>query len=327
MFLKLNNFLKSFFTLNKGEQKGIVVLFVLVFVVAVLNMLLPFFIENDKSGFSDYKNEIAVFRKERGLFQDSVEIKKRQKKGDLTKEEALLIIKPFVFDPNTLDEQAWLKMGFSPRQYQSINNYLSKGGRFRKPVDLKKMYCISQAEFDLVEPFIVIEGQTETGAIKRKRKTKTKSVNEYYKKTNKPKVIYIITELNSADSANLVSNLKLYPSIASRVVKYKNKLGGFYKKEQLLEVYKFPKTYFNKIKSYLEVDSSKIEMMNINSIAFKQLLKHPYFDYETTKLIFNKKPKKGKMYYSGFQELKDLTGINDSIAERIKHYLYFGSPK
>ncbi len=290
---------------------------------------MPYFIDNGETDFSKFKEEIDIFRQQRNVFQDSLEIRKKQSKGGLTEEEAAMVLKPFSFNPNTLDEQGWLKMGFTSRQFQSINNYLSKGGKFRKPKDLKKMYCISEVEFEIVEPFIVIEESVEKGVDSRERRNKTQSgKKDYSKKTNKREVVkYVQLELNSADSAKLVGNLKLYPSIASRVIKYKMKLGGFYKKEQLLDVYNFPKGYYQKIEAFIEVDSSLINKINVNSIAFKQLLKHPYFDYETVKIIFNNKPKKGKMYYSGFQELSELTGINDSIAERIKHYLYFGSPK
>ena len=327
LFNKLKNFLNPFFTLNKGEQKGIVLLLVLIVLVLIYNLTMPFFIDKGETDFSEFKEEIDIFRQQRSVFQDSVEINKRQNRGELTEEDAKMIIEPFNFDPNTLDEKGWLKMGFTSRQFQSIENYLNKGGKFRQPKDLNKMYCISEVEFDIVESYIVIEKLTEKAKVKGRKKTKTFG-KDVYKKTNNPKVVkFLKTELNSADSANLVNNLNLYPSIASRVIKYKKKLGGFYEKEQLLEVYKFPEGYYKKIEAFIEVDSSLISKTNVNSVEFKQLLKHPYFDYETVKLVFNNKPKKGKMYYSGFQELKELTGINDSIAERIKHYLYFGSPK
>jgi DNA uptake protein ComE-like DNA-binding protein len=289
---------------------------------------MPVFVDVGETDYTEFKKEITIFRQQRSIYQDSVGIKKKQNRGGLSKEDAAKILKPFNFDPNTLDENGWLKMGFTSRQFQSIENYLSKGGKFRKPKDLNKMYCISEVEFAIVEPFIVIEEPIEKAAVSRKSKNKTRSnKTTSLKETSKPKVEYTTTELNSADSAKLVGNLKLYPSNASRVIKYKNELGGFYKKEQLLEVYNFPEGYYRKIEVFIEVDSSLVNRINVNSISFKKLLKHPYFNYETTKLIFNNKPKKGKMYYSGFQELKELTGINDSIAERIKHYLYFGSPK
>jgi len=310
--------LKSFFTLNKSEQQGIVVLLGLILIVIVTNLFLPFFFRDDGTDFEKFKNEIEVFRKYRTEFNDSVKLKKKQAKGQLTLEEAKIILNPFRFDPNTLDKESWLRMGFLPKQYKSINNYLKKGGWFAKRSDLKKIYSISNVEFDVIQDSIKIEklSRETVKAVKTKKAVTKKKVNKY-----------AITELNSSDSATLVTNLLLYPNIASRVIKYRNSLGGFYDKSQLLEVYKFPESYYNRIEKYTEVNDSLIDRIDVNNVSFKQLLAHPYFDYNTVKSIFNNKPKKGKMYYSDLEELVELCGINDSLAPRIKHYLYFAPPK
>jgi DNA uptake protein ComE-like DNA-binding protein len=318
LFDKLKYYLKSFFTLNKNEQQGIVVLLFLILLVIIVNLFLPLFINKKETDFREYKNEIADFRKSRTDFNDSVSRKKEQAVGKLTLEEAQKVLHPFEFDPNTLDKEGWLLMGCLPKQYKQINNYLKKGGRFSKASDLKKIYGISDVEFDVVKDSIVIEGQDKIVA------GKVKNVNTPTKRTfNK----YSVTELNSCDSAALVNNLQLYPNIAARIIKYRNSLGGFYQKRQLLEVYKFPESYYNKIEKYILVNDSLIEKIDINNVSFKKLLRHPYFDYETVKSIFNNKPKKGRLYYSDFEEMVALCGINDSLSPQMEHYLYFAPPK
>ena len=318
LFDKLKYYLKSFFTLNKSEQQGIVVLLVLILMVIIINLFLPCFISDNKSDFEDYKNEIEVFRKYRDEFNDSVRLRTKQAKGQLTLEEAQKLLNPYKFDPNTLDEDGWLRMGFLPKQYKRITNYLEKGGKFSKSSDLQKIYGISDVEFDVIQDSIVLDKQSKTTPGKAKIK-KANTKNKTYK--------YTVTELNSSDSVNLVSNLQLYPNIVSRVIKYRNSLGGFYKNSQLLEVYKFPEPYYRKIEKYVLVNDSLIERIDLNNVSFKQLLRHPYFDYATVKSIFNNKPKKGRMYYSDFDEMVRLCGINDSLALRMKHYLYFAPPK
>jgi len=318
LFDKLKYYLKSFFTLNKSEQQGIVVLLVLVLMVITVNLFLPYFIKDNESDFEEYKNEIEVFRKYRTDFNDSVKLRKKQANGQLTLEEAQKLLSPFKFDPNTLDEEGWLRMGFLPKQYKRINNYLEKGGGFSKGSDLQKIYGISDVEFEVIQDSIVIEEQDKTTLSKVKVK-KASTKNKIYK--------YTVTELNSSDSVTLVDNLQLYPNIVSRVIKYRNSLGGFYQKSQLLEVYKFPESYYHKIEKYILVNDSLIERIDLNNVSFKNLLRHPYFDYPTVKSVFNNKPKSGRMYYSDFEEMVRLCGINDSLAPRIEHYLYFAPPK
>lgn len=291
---------------------------------------MPFFFSKSETDFSDFKKEIKQFREQRGFYYDSISISKKQSKGELTKEEAVRIIKPFKFDPNTLSEDGWLEMGFTIKQFQVINNYRGKGGHFKTSKDVKKMYCISDVEFEIIEAFIKIDKPTKVVINKGSERNKSVRKTEYkrnVKSSNEKIFEYSITELNSTDSAMLVANLGIKPWLAIRVIKYRNMLGGYYDKAQLLEVYGFSEKYFQRIDTFIEVDSLQIKRINVNNVSFKQLLKHPYFDYETTKLIFNSKPKQGITYYLDYYDFKQKTGISDSLSVKIRHYLYFGSPK
>ena len=46
----------------------------------------------------------------------------------------------FYFDPNTLSKDGWQKLGIRDKTIKTIQNYLSKGGHFRKPEDLQRVY-------------------------------------------------------------------------------------------------------------------------------------------------------------------------------------------
>lgn len=208
-------------------------------------------------------------------------------------------------------------MGFSNKQYRTIKKYLDKGGKFRSKEDFRNIYCISDAEYQVVEPYLIIEKEPIKEGVKVSKPVKTKDVT-------KSQPNFVLTEINSADSILFADNLAIKPYLINRIIKYRNLLGGYYCPDQLMEVYGFPEYYLERIKPWLAADTTSIKKIYINEVEFKKLLKHPYFDYQTTKLIFNNKPKKG---YEDFSDLKEKTSINDSIAEKIKHYLYFGAPK
>ena len=64
---------------------------------------------------------------------------------------------------------------------------------------------------------------------------------------------------------------------------------------------------------------SEIERININSATFKSILKHPYFDYEMTKTLVDKRREVGK-----FESLEEVMKINrtfDSLFNKIVPYL------
>lgn len=125
---------------------------------------------------------------------------------------------------------------------------------------------------------------------KNKHKKNNKKLSNS-KKNNIDKNIPIIIELNTADSALLTTLNGIGPVFANRIIKYKNLLGGYYSKNQLLEVYGFTNEKLDIIKDFIIIDTSKINKLDVNNMEFKNILRHPYFDYETTKNIVNERDK------------------------------------
>ena len=62
----------------------------------------------------------------------------------------------FYFDPNILNADGWKKLGLKEKTIQTIQNYLSKGGKFRKPEDLQRVYGLRQNEYERLAPYIKI---------------------------------------------------------------------------------------------------------------------------------------------------------------------------
>ncbi|MBI3137833.1 MAG: helix-hairpin-helix domain-containing protein, partial [Sphingobacteriales bacterium] len=63
----------------------------------------------------------------------------------------------FIFDPNTITPEGWQQLGLREKTIKTILNFVSKGGRFRKPIDLKRIYGLFPDEYERLAPFIHIE--------------------------------------------------------------------------------------------------------------------------------------------------------------------------
>ena len=109
--------------------------------------------------------------------------------------------------------------------------------------------------------------------------------------------------------------LKKY--LAQRLVKFRNLLGGFYIKYQLSEVYGLSDSIYFKIQDFITIDSSLINKLNVNTVSFKDLLRHPYFDYTTTKSIINERDRIGK--FNNHSQISSI--VNDSAFSKQIHYL------
>lgn len=214
------------------------------------------------------------------------------------KTDTLAEIKPFEFDPNTLSREQWLEIGLRDNVVNSILKYREKGGKFLVKQDLKKIYTLTDTEYAVLDPFIVIKGSAipEPEIFERK-----------------------IVGLNDADTMDLQQLAGIGPAFAKRIVKYRELLGGFCAKEQLLEVYGMDSTKFTAIAEYVTVDPSLIRKMNINTISIKEMIKHPYFEFYIAKSILNHRNEIGK--YTDIAQIKEAKLIYDQLFRKIEPYL------
>src|SRR4030095_1727572 len=63
----------------------------------------------------------------------------------------------FYFDPNKITEDDWKKLGLRDRTIKTIVNFRNKGGRFKEPIDIKKIYGLKEEEFKRLLSFVRIE--------------------------------------------------------------------------------------------------------------------------------------------------------------------------
>jgi len=128
-----------------------------------------------------------------------------------------------------------------------------------------------------------------------------------------------IIEINTADTSDLKKLPGIGPYYAGRIIKYRELLGGYYRKEQLLEVYGMDSARYHGFHQFILVDTNKILKINLNMVEFKALLRHPYFDYEMVKGIFNYKRKVKQIRYAS--ELNSANIVSSIKYSKIKPYL------
>ena len=148
----------------------------------------------------------------------------------------------FAFDPNTVSEADLQRLGLSERQAASIESYRAKGGRFRSKADFQKMYVVSDTLFARLEPFIDI-----------------------------PKL-----ELNTADSAALLSLRGIGPWYAHKILTYRERLGGFVDVAQLSEIDGLDDERLSGFIDQVCVDSTRIRRLDLWHASDTLLAAHPY---------------------------------------------------
>ncbi len=126
-------------------------------------------------------------------------------------------------------------------------------------------------------------------------------------------------DINRADSAQLLPLPGIGPVYAGRIIKYRNLLGGFFRVEQLGEVYGIPDETLGLIRDKIYADTGAIRKIQLDSASFRELLRHPYLELEDVKALVDYRDFKGIIQSP--RELLDNSILPDSVLQRVLPYL------
>ena len=236
------------------------------------------------------------------------------------------------FDPNTADYNRLTSLGLKPNVAHTIINYRKAGGVFRKPSDLSKIYTLSDSDYQRLLPYIKIQSsfkskdkdyvtknypsQDRTNSYDTNSYTKhVYSRSEYY---SSPKLKQGQTvNLNTADSTQLQRIPGIGPYYANKIIRYRNRLGGFVSISQIKEIQGLP----SDIEKWLSFSKTNINKLNINHLTFGQLLRHPYLNYEQVVAIFNYRKVYGTIH--SLNDLENYSAFKPSDFTRLYPYIDF----
>lgn len=214
----------------------------------------------------------------------------------------------FEFDPNNLSAAAWASLGLRPKTILTIQNYLSKGGRFRQPADLEKIWGLPPGFYERVKDHIRIAPEVESY-----RKPFIKN-QETKVKTYEPTVIMV----NTADSVSFTALKGIGEKLAARITAFREKLGGFYSVEQVGETYGLPDSTFQRIKPLLKLDG-EVKKINVNTATKDQLKVHPYIRWKLANAIVEYRNQHGN--FNSVEELKKIVLITEDVFKKLQPYL------
>lgn len=129
-------------------------------------------------------------------------------------------------------------------------------------------------------------------------------------------------ELNTADTFDLQRLKGIGPSFARRIIAYRERLGGFIRKAQLLEVWGMDTVRYRLIEKNIRVVPDSVRKIDLNQVTFKELIRHPYFPFELTKSIMLYRQKIKKI--STVEELRNIQAVSDSVFRLIIPYIWVG---
>ncbi len=307
-FKEIKKQLKLFSSFSAGERLSILILFVLLLVVWLVLFLMPMWTSNPSveknSALQIVKSwEQEPRKKEVSAQIDHVALNRTDKK-------AVAVL--FLFNPNSISEEQALQLGMTSRQMKNIFNYRSKGGVFRKKSDLGKLYAFDSLSYHRLKPYIDLPDSF----VRQPKSFAERNHNSTYIRKE------LIVELNSADSAQLVALRGVGPYSAARILKHRNKLGGFVKAEQLKEVWGISDSMYQVILPQVTLNAGSIQKIDINRASVEQLKNHPYvWKFAWARAIVNYREQHG--VFKGITDMQQIILLPDTVLLKLEPYLIF----
>jgi len=107
--------------------------------------------------------------------------------------------------------------------------------------------------------------------------------------------------------------------LAERIVKFREKLGGFCTAAQVAEVYGLSDSVFAKINSKLQCNPALVKQININTVSFEELKAHPYIKYQLANAVIQYRNQHGS--FQSTEDLKQIVLMTDEVFNKIAPYL------
>jgi len=218
--------------------------------------------------------------------------------------EQLAQTKLFYFDPNTLDSAGWLRLGLREKTVRTLMRFRARGGRFRSPEDIDRIYGLSPADAARIRPYVSIAHLVPAPP-------------HAEKKSYKP--VQLSVDINTADSALFESLPGIGPRLAARIISFREKLGGFCRIEQLAETYGLPDSVFRRILPQLRIGELRLRQIAVNTASVEELAQHPYVRYKLAKAIVAYRSQHGPFRLP--DDLRKMAVMDEETMAKLTPYL------
>ena len=315
---------------TKAEKKSLMIIVLIVTVLTMVDFLVNRLskpTQNDLCHLEELFQDTLINFAFQNKSNHSVPFKRR---SPTTKSQKVLLTNvlndSIQIDPNNASKDTLLQLGLSDYAVNNLLKYRASGGKFNHPENITKIYGIDSIDYYHIKGNLIIGDKNEG-----KRPTLNKvEFNPFQDSSQKSGIARnsgniprkkekaILIDINSADEIQLQYIKGIGPAFAKRIVKYRDLIGGYHNKLQLLEVYGLDRNKYNEIEKQVKVGGS-VTHLNINSNSYKELSKHPYVSWQEAKLLVAYTKKHGQ-FKSAYDIVK--IGVMDSMwVEKLIPYL------
>ncbi|WP_299801147.1 helix-hairpin-helix domain-containing protein [uncultured Maribacter sp.] len=276
---------KSHFKFNKQERSGI---FFLLFFIISIQLGYYLFQSNTENQSSLLKHDAVVQAK-----IDSLAVISLQKDT----------IRIYPFNPNFITDFKGYTLGMSVEEIDRLHDFRRKDKFVNSVIEFQNITKVSDSLLNIISPYFKFPEWTQN----RKSKTSNASTSNYKAK----KVVW--KDLNTATAEDLKKISGIGEKLSARIIKFRDRLGGFLIDDQLFDVYGLEADVVERaLKQFKVITKPDIIKINVNTATAEELSKLIYLQKHVAESIVNYRNLNGSI-----NSLNDLVKVEEFPAERI----------
>lgn len=223
------------------------------------------------------------------------------------------------FDPNTADSLTLLHLGLKPWQVKNMLKYRAKNGRYRIKTDLLRLYGMTDSLYQTLAPFILLpdslpDKHLDTDSLRND------SLPTF--RTHEKRDTLIDINHTDTDELQLIRGIGSYT--AQQIIRYGQKLGGYYSPEQVREINGLDYAQWDSILPHLWADTTSIIRIPVNQASVPRLQQHPYITFTQAQAVYQLRRKRIRLH--SINDLQNLPFTPQEI-QRLTYYLDFQEVK
>ena len=288
--------IKSHFKFSKQERSGIFFLLVILIIVQAVR----FYIKasrthNDSLLLPDTETEAALAK-----------LRKNQLKKDS--------VTVYPFNPNFITDYKGYTLGMSLEEIDRLHQFRANKKFVNTKEEFQNVTLISDSLLQQISPYFKFPDWV----------TERKTLKEtFQKKSNKNTIVsqkIIKKDLNTATISELRKVSGIGEKLSARIIKFRNRLGGFLIKEQLYDVYGLEPDVVQRAFEVFEVKNPpEVSKIAVNSASAEELAQLVYISRGVAQSIVDFRAVNGSI--NSFDELSKIEDFPTDKIKRIALYL------
>ena len=288
---------KSHFRFSKQERNGIFFLLLLIVVLQLSYFLIKTqSSQGEEKGIHDVASQHLI---------DSL------KRLALTKN----VPKIYPFNPNFITDYKGYTLGMSPKEIDRLLKFREEGKYVNSATEFQEITQVSDSLLSSMSIYFKFPEWTQ----KRNNTYTPATIQNKKRQSVAPKEII---DLNQVTPEQLKKVYGIGDKLSARIVKFRDRLGGFLVNEQLYDVYGLDSQVVKRIlKRYQVLNPPKIKRINVNTATASEIAQLIYINRSQAEEIVRYREENGS--FSSLNEMTSMFNVSKEKIDRIGLYLSF----